>query len=390
VLVNQAPETRVSRKSTRTAVATSVALVIASVLVMSWLATAGDQYLPKLFLDRGTQAPAAAYFSGMVLLLSIAALVILWFRQRSVLDLWLIVAMCAWSLDIVIQTVAGSRWTLGFYLSRVYALITATVVLIVLLWETMTLYARLAVSVFAQGRERESRMMTIEALAGSIAHEIKQPLSGMVSSANAGLRWLDRPIPELEAARGSLHRIVSDGHRAGQVLDSVRALFRGAVQETGPISLNALILEILELAGFQFRSEDVTVLTELAPDLPMVYANKAQLQEVMLNLITNAMEAMKPVTDRARVLKVSTAFVSGQGVLIALEDSGTGIDPKNVNVIFDAFFTTKPAGTGMGLAICGSIIEAHNGRLWVTPKQSEGAIFQFTVPIDKEQAQVGR
>jgi len=367
-----------------------VALVIASVLVLSWLATAGDHYLPKLFLDRGTQAPAAPYFSGLVLLLSIAALLMLWLRQRSVLDLWLIVAMCAWSLDIVIQTIAGSRWTLGFYLSRVYALITATVVLIVLLWETMTLYARLAVSVFAQRRQRESRMMTLEALAGSIAHEIKQPLSGMVSSANAGLRWLDRPIPELEAARGSLHRIVSDGHRAGQVLDSVRALFRGAVEETGPISVNALILEILELAGFQFRSEGVVVLTELATDLPMVSANKAQLQEVILNLITNAMEAMRPVTERARVLKVSTAFVSGQGVLIAVEDSGTGIDPKNVNVIFDAFFTTKPAGTGMGLALCRSIIEAHAGRLWVTPKQSEGAIFQFTVPIDKEQAQVGR
>jgi signal transduction histidine kinase len=187
-----------------------------------------------------------------------------------------------------------------------------------------------------------------------------------------------------------LNRIVSDGHRAGQVLDSVRALFRGAVQETGPISVNALILEMLELAGFQFQSEGVVVFTELATDLPMVSANKAQLQEVILNLITNAMEAMKTVTDRARVLKVSTAFASDQGVLIAVEDSGHGIDPKNVNVIFDAFFTTKPAGTGMGLALCRSIIEAHNGRLWVTPKQSEGAIFQFTVPIDKEQAQVGR
>jgi len=362
--------------------------VIALVLVLSWLATAGDQYLPKLFLDRGTQAPAAPYFSSLVLLLSIAALLVLWFRRRFALDLWLIVAMCAWSLDIVIQTVAGSRWTLGFYLSRVYALITATVVLIALLWETMTLYARLAVSVFAQRRERASRMMTLEALAASIAHQVKQPISGMVSSANAALRWLDRPVPDLQAALGSLQRIVSDGHRAGQALDSVRSLFRGAAQEASPISINALILEVLELAGFQFRSEGVIVLTELATDLPTVSANRAQLQEVILNLITNAMEAMTPVSDRARVLKVSSASVSGQGVLIAVEDSGIGIDPKNINLIFDAFFTTKPAGTGMGLAICRSIIEAHNGRLWVAPRQPDGTTFQFTIPADKEQVQV--
>lgn len=385
VLKNQELENRVSHKSTRTAVATSVAVVIGTVLGLSWVATAGDQYLPKLFLDGSRQAPAAPFFSGLVLLVSTVALVMLWFRQRSVLDLWLMVAMCAWSLDIVIQTLAGSRFTLGFYASRVYALITATVVLIVLLWETMTLYARLAVSVFAQRRERESRMMTMEALAASIDHEMRQPLTGMVSSANAAMRWLDRPVPELLTARASLQRIVSDGHRAAQVLDSVRSLFRVGIQNKGPISMNALILEVLEVAGVQFRSEGVVVLTDLAADLPMVFANKGQLQEVILNLVTNAIEAMRPITHRARLLKVSSMFVSGQGILTAVEDSGVGIDPKNIEGIFDAFFTTKPTGTGIGLAICRSIIEAHDGRLWVTPKQSEGVIFQFTIPVDDDQ-----
>ena len=385
VLKNQELENRVSHKSTRTAVATSVAVVIGAVLGLSWVATAGDQYLPKLFLDGSRQAPVAPFFSGLVLLVSTVALVMLWFRQRSVLDLWLMVAMCAWSLDIVIQTLAGSRFTLGFYASRVYALITATVVLIVLLWETMTLYARLAVSVFAQRRERESRMMTMEALAASIDHEMRQPLTGMVSSANAAMRWLDRPVPELLTARASLQRIVSDGHRAAQVLDSVRSLFRVGIQNKGPISMNALILEVLEVAGVQFRSEGVVVLTDLAADLPMVFANKGQLQEVILNLVTNAIEAMRPITHRARLLKVSSTFVSGQGILTAVEDSGVGIDPKNIEGIFDAFFTTKPTGTGIGLAICRSIIEAHDGRLWVTPKQSEGVIFQFTIPVDDDQ-----
>ncbi|HEY1435980.1 MAG TPA: MASE4 domain-containing protein, partial [Casimicrobiaceae bacterium] len=191
VLKNQAPENRVSHKSARAAVAISVAVVIGMVLGLSWLATAGEEYLPKLFLDRSRQAPAAAFFSGLVLLVSIVALLMLWFRQRSVLDLWLMVAMCAWSLDIVTQTVAGSRFTLGFYASRVYALVTATTVLIVLLWETMTLYARLALSVFAQRREREARLMTGDVVAASIAHEVKQPLTAMVTSADAGFRFLD-------------------------------------------------------------------------------------------------------------------------------------------------------------------------------------------------------
>jgi signal transduction histidine kinase len=382
MLKNQAPETRVSQQSTRTAVATSVAAVIAIVLGLSWLATAGDQYLPRLFLDRSRQTPAAAFFSGLVFLLSAVALLMLWFRRRSVLDLWLMVAMCAWLLDIFIQTLAGSRFTLGFYASRVYALITATVVLVVLLWETMTLYARLAVSVFAQRRERESRMMTMEALAAAIAHEVKQPLGGVVSSANAALRWLDRPGPDLHQARASLERIVSDSHRAAQVLDSIRSLFPASNQEKSPLFTNALIREVLELAGAEFRAEGVVVLTELAADLPMVVANKVQLQEVILNLVTNAIQAMRPVTHRARVLKVSSTFVSGQGVLIAVEDSGTGIDPKNIEGIFDPFFTTKPHGTGMGLAICRSIIETHDGKLWVTQKGSEGVIFQFTVPVD--------
>jgi signal transduction histidine kinase len=225
-------------------------------------------------------------------------------------------------------------------------------------------------------------MMTMEALAAAIAHEVKQPLGGVVSSANAALRWIVRPSPDLHQARASLERIVSDSHRAAQVLDSVRSLFRASNQEKSPIFTNALIREVLELAGAEFRAEGVVVLTELAADLPMVVANKVQLQEVILNLVTNAIQAMRPVTHRARVLKVSSTFVSGQGVLIAVEDSGTGIDPKNIEGIFDPFFTTKPHGTGMGLAICRSIIEAHDGRLWVTQKGSEGVIFQFTVPVD--------
>jgi signal transduction histidine kinase len=274
------------------------------------------------------------------------------------------------------------RFSLAFYAGRSFLVITATVVLVVLLTETMTLYARLAVSIFAQRRERESRMMTMEALAASIAHEINQPLAAVVGNGSAGLRWLDRPVPDLSEARASLQRVVRDGHRAAEVIESIRSLFRVADQERIPIFINAIILEALELSGAELRSEHVHVVTDLAADLPMMSANKSQLQQVMLNLITNAVDAMRPITDRVRVLKVSSRFVSGQSVLIDFADTGTGIEPENVDGLFDAFFTTKPHGTGMGLAICRSIVEAHGGRLSAAPNEPHGAVFRFTLPVE--------
>ncbi len=192
----------------------------------------------------------------------------------------------------------------------------------------MTLYERLAVSIFAQRRERESRMMTMEALAASIAHELNQPLAAVVANGSAALRWLDRPVPDLLEARASLQQIVRDGCRAAEVLGSVRSLFQIANRERSPIFINVIIGEVLELAGAELRSERVLVLTDLATDLPRMVASKGQLQAVILNLVRNAVDAMRPITDRARVLKVSSTFVSGQGVLIAIANSGTGIDPK--------------------------------------------------------------
>jgi signal transduction histidine kinase len=206
----------------------------------------------------------------------------------------------------------------------------------------MTLYARLALSILAQRREREGRMMTMEALAASIAHEINQPLAAVVGNGSAGLRWLDRPVPDLSEARASLQRVVRDGHRAAEAIESIRSLFRAANQEKSPIFINAIILEALDLVGAELRSEGVQLVTDLAADLPMMSANKSQLQQVMLNLITNAVEAMRPITDRARVLKVSSRFVSGQSVLIDVADTGTGIEPKNVDGLFDAFSRQSP------------------------------------------------
>ena len=378
MLKNQAPETRVSHQSTRTAVATSVAVVIAMVLGLSWLAIAGDQYLPKLFLDRSRQTPAAPYFWGVVFLLSTVALLMLWFRRRSVLDLWLMVAMCAWLLDIFIQTLAGSRFTLGFYASRVYALITATVVLIVLLWETMTLYARLALSVFAQRREREARLMTGDVVAASIAHEVKQPLTAMVTSADAGFRFLDRSTPNLDRAKEAFKLIAADGHRAGEVVENIRANFRNDVRTRTSFDVNEVIREALALERSDLEKHRILVQAEPNDRLPEVRGNRVQLQQVLLNLITNAIYAMA-AKDEPRVLRVKSETYEGDSVMVSVADTGTGISSHDVDRIFNPLFTTKSDGMGMGLSICRAIIEAHDGRLWFAPNKPQGAVFQFTL-----------
>jgi signal transduction histidine kinase len=383
LLKNREPGALVSHGSTRTDIAASVAVSIAIVFALTWIATSGEPYLPKLYLDRSRAAVDLRYIGALLLLLNALALLLLWLRRRSVLGLWLIVVLCGSMGNASVGWIlTPGRFSLAFYAGRTFLVITATVLLIVLLTETMTLYARLAVSIFAQRRERESRMMTLEALAASIAHEINQPLAAVVGNGSAGLRWLDRPVPDLPEARAALQRVVRDGHRAAEAIESIRSLFRAANQEKSPISINTIILEALDLLGAELRSERVHVVTDLAADLPMMWANKSQLQQVMLNFITNAVDAMRPLTDRVRVLKVSSRFVSGQSVLIDVADSGTGIEAGKVDGLFDAFFTTKPHGTGMGLAICRSIIEAHGGRLSAAPNEPHGAVFRFTLPVE--------
>jgi len=280
LLKNREPGALASHGSTRTGVAASVAVSIAIVLVLTWIATAGEPYLPKLFVDGSRAAVSLRHVGALLLLLNAVALRLLWLRRRWVLGLWFMVVLCGSMANALVGWIlTPGRFSLAFYAGRSFLVIAATVLLIVLLTETMTLYARLAVSIFAQSRERESRMMTMEALAASIAHELNQPLAAVVGNANAGLRWLDRPVPDLSEARASLQRIVRDGYRAAEVIESIRSLFRVADQERSPIFINAVILEVLELVRAELRSERVLVVTDLAADLPMMSASKGQLQQ---------------------------------------------------------------------------------------------------------------
>jgi signal transduction histidine kinase len=227
---------------------------------------------------------------------------------------------------------------------------------------------------------RAARLATMGEMSASIAHEINQPLAAIVANGNAGLRWLAHAVPDLDEARTVLKRIVGEGHRASQVIKSVRAVFRKDGQPRAPLSTNEVIDEVLALVQGELRNQAIVVQTELGADLSPLTADRVQLQQVLLNLINNAAEAMAAVTDRQRALLVRSERHQDGGVLITVADSGPGIDPKDLNRIFEAFFTTKSAGMGMGLSICRSIVEAHGGKLWAEPGAPVGSLFKIALP----------
>ena len=228
-----------------------------------------------------------------------------------------------------------------------------------------------------------NRVATAGELTASIAHEINQPLAAMVTSANAALRWLMNNTPDLDEARAAMNNIVSAGHRASEVIGSVRAMFRKDGQTKEPINLNNLVKEVLGFVRMELQTQEVLTQTELTEPLPSVLGHNGQLQQVVLNLIRNAAEAMDSMSNRARVLRVKTAIHDRAGVLLSIEDSGTGIDPNQLNRIFESFFTSKSEGMGIGLSICRSIVEAHGGRIWASSDGHDGSVFNILLPTIK-------
>jgi two-component system sensor kinase FixL len=224
-----------------------------------------------------------------------------------------------------------------------------------------------------------ARVMTMGEMAASIAHEVNQPLSGVVINANASLRWLGAEPPDLEEAREALRRIVRDGKRANQVIARVRPLSKKATAEKEQLDLNAAIREVVVLAQGEANRTRVTFRTVFAADLPRVLCDRVQMQQVVLNLILNGIEAMSGVVDRQRELTIATHREDGDRARVVVTDCGVGLDPEQANQIFDAFYTTKRSGMGMGLSISRSIVENHGGRLWAVPNDGPGATFQFTV-----------
>jgi C4-dicarboxylate-specific signal transduction histidine kinase len=226
---------------------------------------------------------------------------------------------------------------------------------------------------------RASRLSSMGELSASLAHEINQPIAAVIIDANTCLRWLSRDQPDLEEARAAAVRIAQDGKRASEIVSRVRMLFRKGIPQRELVNVNETIQEMVLLLHSEATKFAVSTRTELATDLPQVVGDRVQLQQVLMNLMMNSIDAMKDVNGRRELTVQSQRGENGQ-VLISVTDTGIGLPPQQADQIFNAFFTTKPHGTGMGLRISRSIIESHGGRLWATGASGRGATFQFTLP----------
>ena len=220
------------------------------------------------------------------------------------------------------------------------------------------------------------------AMTASIAHEINQPLAAIVTNGGAGLRWLSGNPPNLGEARDVLNPMVDDARRASQIIAGVRAMFTKDTGELAPLDINDVVRDVLVLVHGELQGQHVAEQINLFGHPLVVRGNRVQLQQVLLNLFMNAIEAMSSVNDRPRTLSVNSAIQDTNRVLLMVCDSGPGINPADLDRVFDAFFTSKPTGMGMGLAICRSIIEAHGGRLWASQGHSGGAAFHMTLPLE--------
>jgi signal transduction histidine kinase len=400
-----------SRKPGRTApgVLSSIAVVLGAAGGLTFLATAGQGSLPPI-MQGNHYTPAMLWVVSTVWALSLLALVVLWRRRpHSVLDLWLMVVMVAWLFDIALAAVFNAgRFDLGFYTGRIYGLVAASLVLMLLLIEHGKLYARLVENLREMHRlqrqleqqnehleeqvqERTSQLLETEKLAtmgnllAGVAHELNNPLS--IITGNVSLLIQKAPDDEVRA-RG--RKIEAATLRCARIMTNFLAMARRHPPERGPVALHEVLRGAVEILAYELRVANVTVAWDLAADLPPVWADAHQLQQVVVNLLTNAHHAMRGSSVPRRLSLTTRYDAEHRRVHIAIADTGPGIAPAVHARIFEPFFTTKPEGqgTGLGLSLCRGIIESHDGTIRVESAPGQGATFVIELPLGRPPATV--
>jgi signal transduction histidine kinase len=367
------------RPASGTLVAVLVALGLA--VVATAVATLGHDLLPAFYVNSAEviYARSVAYESVLLILFAVTTIVL--FRARSsVLDMWLLVALAGWLVQSLLIMTLHGRFTAGWYLLFLVTLFSHLVVMLALLVESNRLYARLALAMSARNRERDARLMSIDAVAGAISHEVGQPLAAVATNAGAGLNWLTRPRPDVEMAIQSLRAAIVAGQHANDVIRSLRAMFAKRPGRTTEFSLNDLVRETAALLDLELDTERVALRLDLDPELPLIRADRVQMQQVLVNLFANAIESLGATRGRPHRLAVRSAPLDSHVVLLEVADNGVGMSPEMLDNVFEAFFTTKPTGTGLGLSLCRTIVELHGGSLWVTQGQDHGATFHLQLP----------
>jgi signal transduction histidine kinase len=377
---------KISRTSTTASMAITLICVFGTIALLSWLVIGEVEHLPRFFTAGLTlQTPLSNQFNVGLALFGCLVLLVLFVRRRTVLDLWLMVTLFAALPNFLVAAYAGSaRFSLGWYAARGFALIASCMLLSVLMTEMTVLYSRLASALVMQRRERANRFVSIDAATAAIAHEIKSPLGAITLNANTAQQELVAQSPRLDEINAILKDIEEDSLRVSETITSVRGLFKDATDQPATISIEDVARQVLRLLQHELQFNEVLVATEFRVEVPLVRADPVQLQQVILNLFKNAIEAMASTPPNGRRLNIGTRLERNSFVLLSVQDTGTGVPPQDQDRVFEAFFTTKLAGMGLGLAICRTIIERYEGRLVLAKSGPQGSIFEVTLPVVRE------
>lgn len=375
-------------KSPPAAITTTIIGVLAVTAALTLITSVFPALLPGLYYDATHQTVWASTANIYLWLLNNVALVTLFLRRRTILDLWLMVTLFAWWPNFLVATfVTMVRFSIGWYIARCFAVVASSTLLFVLLTEMTMIYARLANSILLLRRERTDRLASVEAATAAIAHEVRQPLTGIASLGAAGLRWLNRTPAQIEKAKSCFSGIVGAAQRSEEIIASIRGLFKKTASHRVLVQINDLSRLVMQLARHDLLSNGIAVASDYQEDLPPVYADHVQLQQVLLNLVKNAIDAMvgRPFSERR--LRVATGSGGHSGVSFYIRDSGPGIADADRERIFSPFFTTKSNGMGLGLSICRTIIEEHGGTLRLTKSGPSGSTFEIVLPIASSRQQ---
>ena len=365
------------------AICLSTGIVVTLVCALTWSVAAKEEYLPRLLANDVDFTPLTNYVGTIPLATSVLAFLVLWFRRRSVLDLWVAVAIFATVVEQAVSCLfIVSRYSVGAYAVRTFSVIVSTIVLSAMLSEFVRVYASLVRTNQMLRRERESKLTNVAAAVAALAHEIRQPLTAISANSSAARRFLARGPADIERVEGILDNIGKASLRADEVIEGVKALFRRTNPELQSIDVNDLVIEALQVIAKELADCSITVDTQLTSELPRIMGHKGQLQEVILNLVQNSIDAMRTVTAKPRMLYVRTEPHGRDAIAISVEDTGPGIEEKTLSSVFDAFVTTKTKGMGLGLAISQGIVERHDGRITAMfGVKGGGARFEIILPI---------
>jgi signal transduction histidine kinase len=370
-------------RSTMATIVIAFACVVAVTAGLTWIVTAKTEYLPVLFTtDVRFQTRLGNQINVALWLWGATALAVLLFRRRTILDLWLMVTLLAYMPNFLVAIIGSSiRFTIGWYAARGFILVGSCMLLTVLLVETTLLYSRLASAIILQRRERTNRLLSVDAITAAIAHELRTPLGAIALNANTALSQLRSNPPELEEMDEVLNDIEADSHRVGAIISSIRQLSKTTPDRRAPTRVEDVARLVLRLLQHDLQVNEVSVATEFQDNLPEVHLDSTQLQQVLLNLVKNAIDAISSVTPDARRVRLTTSFDGHSTVLLSVQDSGRGIPVEDRERMFDPFFTTKSGGMGMGLAICFTVVENHGGKLRLVKSDSDGSIFELAIPV---------